>query len=97
MEGGCWGSCLQEEGDTGSWNSESLAQGMLEALTWLCMGRAVLLGAGGESGSHGLLEKSLGKGDLNPPSFHVAFPFFRVNFHLQSPPFGFSFDFCMCV
>lgn len=68
--------------DTGSWNSESLAQGMLEALTWLCMGRAVLLGAGGESGPRGLLEKSLGKGDLNPPSFHVAFPFFRVNFHL---------------
>lgn len=29
---------------------------------------------------HGLLEKSLGKGHIG--LFHVAFPFFRVNFHL---------------
>lgn len=37
---------------------------MLQALTWLCIGWTVLLGPGGESEPHGLLEKSSGRGPL---------------------------------
>lgn len=37
-----WKSSLSLEGDMGTWNSEFLAKGILEALTWLCISRAVL-------------------------------------------------------
>lgn len=78
-----------------TWNSEPLAKGILEALTWLCMSRAELLGSRGEeSRPHGLLEKSLGKGCLNSRFSTWPFPSLELTFIYKAffSPFGFSFD-----
>jgi hypothetical protein len=56
----------------GTWNSESLAKGILEALTWLCITVSPRGEEDRECRPHGLLEKSLGKGHIG--ALHLSFP-----------------------